>query len=130
MEWYISGLIFVVVLLFLMAIGTPIFASLGLASFVGLVLVLGLDRGILAIASISYWTLDSFILVALPLFILMAEIMLFSGAGRDLFTAMTRWFGGLPGGLAISTNVSCGVFAAICGASTATVACPQKGVQL
>ena len=122
MEWYVSSFIFVVVLLLLFATGLPIFFSLGLASFVGLVLLLGPQKAMLALGTTGYHTAHSFVIVAIPLFIFMAEVVLFSGAGKDLFAAMKRWFAGMPGGLALSTNVSCGVFAAVCGASTATAA--------
>ena len=58
-------------------------------------------------------TLDGFILLAVPLFLLMSNILLKGGVGRDLFAAVHAWVGHWPGGLAVATIVSCGVFAAI-----------------
>ena len=66
--------------------------------------------------------MDNFVLVAVPLFLLMANIMLKGGVGRDLFAAVQAWVGHLPGGLAVATILSCGVFAAISGSSVATAA--------
>jgi C4-dicarboxylate transporter DctM subunit len=67
-------------------------------------------------------TLDGFILLAVPLFLLMSNILLKGGVGRDLFAAFQAWFGHWPGGLAVATLTACGVFAAISGSSVATAA--------
>ncbi len=45
-------------------------------------------------------TLDGFILLAVPLFLLMSNILLKGGVGRDLFAAVHAWVGHWPGGLA------------------------------
>lgn len=67
-------------------------------------------------------TLDGFILLAVPLFLLMSNILLRAGVGNDLFAAVSAWVGHWPGGLAVATILSCGVFAAISGSSVATAA--------
>ena len=67
-------------------------------------------------------TLDGFILLAVPLFLLMSNVLLKGGVGRDLFAAVQAWVGHWPGGLAVATILSCGLFAAISGSSVATAA--------
>ncbi len=67
-------------------------------------------------------TLDGFILLAVPLFLLMSNVLLKAGVGADLFNAVNAWVGHWPGGLAVATILSCGVFAAISGSSVATAA--------
>lgn len=67
-------------------------------------------------------TLDGFILLAVPLFLLMSNILLKGGVGGDLFAAVHAWVGHWPGGLAVATILSCAVFAAISGSSVATAA--------
>ena len=67
-------------------------------------------------------TLDGFILLAVPLFLLMSNILLKGGVGHDLFAAVQAWVGHWPGGLAVATIISCGIFAAISGSSVATAA--------
>jgi len=67
-------------------------------------------------------TLDGFILLAVPLFLLMSNILLKGGVGRDIFSAVQAWVGHWPGGLAVATLLSCGLFAAISGSSVATAA--------
>src|SRR5690606_12852951 len=47
--------------------------------------------------------LDSFILLAIPLFLLMSNILLKGGVGRDLFAAFQAWVGHWPGGMATAT---------------------------
>ena len=64
----------------------------------------------------------SFILVAVPLFILMGELMNRSGMGERMYATISRWLWFLPGGL-IHTNIaSCAIFAACSGSSVATSA--------
>ncbi|WP_146346653.1 TRAP transporter large permease [Phaeobacter marinintestinus] len=67
-------------------------------------------------------TLDGFILLAVPLFLLMANVLLKGGVGDDLFAAVNSWVGHWPGGLAVATILSCAIFAAISGSSVATAA--------
>lgn len=67
-------------------------------------------------------TLDGFILLAVPLFLLMSNVLLKGGVGSDLFAAVQAWVGHWPGGLAVATIFSCGIFAAISGSSVATAA--------
>jgi C4-dicarboxylate transporter DctM subunit len=61
-------------------------------------------------------------LLAVPLFLLMSNILLKGGVGQDLFAAVQAWVGHWPGGLAVATVISCGIFAAISGSSVATAA--------
>jgi len=67
-------------------------------------------------------TLDGFILLAVPLFLLMSNVLLKAGVGADLFAAVQAWVGHWPGGLAVATILSCAFFAAISGSSVATAA--------
>jgi len=67
-------------------------------------------------------TLDSFELLAVPMFLLMSNILLRGGVGRDLFAAVQSWVGHWPGGLGAATIISCALFSAISGSSVATAA--------
>ena len=69
------------------------------------------------------WTIsNNFILLAIPLFILMAMIIEKSKMADDLYEMMYLWFGPLRGGLAVGTILICTIFAAMCGISgTATI---------
>src|SRR3546814_1585852 len=66
--------------------------------------------------------MNSFTLTAIPLFILMAELMLVSGLSHRVYRGMAYLVRFLPGGL-LQTNIAgCAVFAAISGSSVATAA--------
>jgi len=70
----------------------------------------------------AWETNTNFILIAVPLFLLMGELMLRSGMGERMYGAVSRWISFLPGGL-IHTNIaSCAIFAACSGSSVATSA--------
>ena len=69
-----------------------------------------------------YGTMDSFELLAVPLFLLMSNVLLKGGVGKDLFAAVQSWVGHWPGGLGVATILSCGIFSAISGSSVATAA--------
>ena len=66
--------------------------------------------------------MDSFELLAVPMFLLMSNILLKGGVGRDLFAAVQSWVGHWPGGLGVATITSCTLFSAISGSSVATAA--------
>lgn len=64
----------------------------------------------------SFWNpLTSFILIALPLFVLMANIMQRSGVTEALYSSLHLWFGPIRGGLAIATLIICSLMAAMVG---------------
>jgi tripartite ATP-independent transporter DctM subunit len=64
----------------------------------------------------------NFVLVAVPLFLLMGEIMLRAGLSDKLYRGLNLWFQRVPGGLLHTNIVSCSVFSAISGSSVATAA--------
>jgi len=63
-----------------------------------------------------------FILVAIPLFVLLGEIVLRSGIAADMYRAVSKWLGWLPGGLMHANVGSSAIFAATSGSSVATAA--------
>lgn len=114
-----TALIIIGALLGLLFLGIPVafvLASMGLA----MLWIEGFN--IIMVGQNLHGALDSFILLAIPLFLLMSNILLKGGVGRDLFEAVQSWVGHLPGGLGIATLISCGMFAAINGSSVATAA--------
>jgi len=103
----------------LLLLGLPVafaLGSLGLA-----MLVVGGFSPLIAPQAL-WGTIDNFVLLAVPLFLLMSNVLLRGGVGRDLFAAVQAWVGHWPGGLAVATIFSCGLFAAISGSSVATAA--------
>ena len=103
----------------LLLLGLPVAFALGSLGL-GMLLLGGFSPLMVPQAILS--TLDGFILLAVPLFLLMSNVLLKGGVGRDLFAAVQAWVGHWPGGLAVATILSCGLFAAISGSSVATAA--------
>jgi tripartite ATP-independent transporter DctM subunit len=64
---------------------------------------------------------DNFILVAVPMFILMANLLMYSGVADDLFDALRYLLGPIRGGVALAVVVVCTVFAACTGVIGASV---------
>ena len=114
-----TTLLIVAALLVLLLLGVPVAFALAGLGFA--LLVLG-GFSPLMLPQALHATFDNFVLLAVPLFLLMGNILLRAGIGRDLFDAVQVWTGRLPGGLAIATIVSCALFAAISGSSVATAA--------
>ena len=107
-------------LLFLILfLGIPISFGLGI---LGLGLMLAGDISPLMVPQTFYSVGDNFILLSVPMFLMMSNILLKSGVGDDLFNFAQSWVGHFPGGLAIATIISCSIFAAMSGSSVATAA--------
>ena len=108
-------------LILMLLYGIPVFASLGISSVVAIVMTKGVE-GLTVIPEIYYEKMDNFVLIAIPLFILMGEILFHTGIGSDLYKMASRWTNRIPGGLAMGTVVASTVFGAMCGVSVAGAA--------
>ena len=101
-------------------------AFFGAGIYVGAALgVLGLIAGF-AFSDRPFWAFlgqtvwnpsSSFVLVAVPLFLLMGEILLRAGLSDRLYKALNVWLDRLPGGLLHTNIAASGVFSAISGSS-------------
>jgi tripartite ATP-independent transporter DctM subunit len=74
------------------------------------------------LGQIAWNTNSSFILVAVPLFIMMGEILVRSGIANRMYRILSDWLAPIPGGLLHSNIASCALFAAVSGSSAATAA--------
>ncbi len=117
----LDPLVVVAVLLVLIGFGAPIFLALGASGLVGLYMARGSMAFFFAPTSF-FGQLNSFELIALPLFILMGNLLAATPVGKNLFHAAALWLQWLRGGLAISTVGASAVFGAISGVSVAGVA--------
>ncbi len=110
-----------ILLLILMALAIPVAASLGTLG-----LLLDQFYGFLpltkAAGEIAWSSSNEFLLVSLPLFIMLGEILLRSGLAEKMYGALANWLSWLPGGLMHSNIAACALFAATSGSSVATAA--------
>ena len=109
----LTGAIVAAIVLLLVA-GVPLAFSTGAIAVALCLAFFGFD-GLFLVASRSASFLDSYVLVAVPLFILMASILERSGVARDLYDALYHWSGRLPGGVAVMTTLVAVVLAATVG---------------
>ncbi|MBP1706495.1 MAG: transporter permease DctM/Q [Chloroflexi bacterium] len=107
-------------LIVVIATGLPVVFVLGGTSLIIALFLLGPDMlGMTVNAMFS--VMNNFGFLAVPLFIFMAAILERSGVADDLYEMMHKWFGGVPGGLAMGTVVICTIFAAMSGVSAAGI---------
>jgi tripartite ATP-independent transporter DctM subunit len=106
----------------LLAIGTPVGFAMAFSGSIGLLIVGGTSAlfGILQTTPLS--TVSSYELITIPMFLLMADLVLLSGVADDLFQTASAWVGRIPGGLGMATALAGAGFGAICGTSTASAA--------
>jgi len=115
---FVAVLILCLALAF-MAIGVSVALALMLAGLAGL----WIFRGNVDIASnVFFDSANSFTLTAVPLFILLGEILVRCGAAETIYRGTSRLLSWAPGGLLHANMASCALFAAICGSSPATAA--------
>jgi len=100
--------------------GVPVAFALGGISSIFLYLTWGGD-GFFLVANRLWTAMNSFTLIAIPLFTFMALILERTGVAQALFRMIHLWSGGLRGGLAIGTVLICAMFGAMVGVSGAAV---------
>ncbi|MCL2001186.1 MAG: TRAP transporter large permease subunit [Planctomycetes bacterium] len=103
----------------LVGIGCPIAIALGLVAIAGIVIRSGWML-LPTVGDVIWNTGNSFTLVAIPMFILMGEIVLQAGLSRRFYQGLSILLGWTPGGLAHANIVGCAMFSAISGSSVAT----------
>jgi len=119
MSWEIIALIIFGLVFLVLLSGIPVAVGLGGVAIVVSYIFLGTLGGL----GYAAWNICSmFVLVAIPLFIFMGELLLHSGMSDRLYRGATALLGKLPGDLLHSNIVSCAIFAAISGSSVATAA--------
>lgn len=105
-------------LLLALAMGLPVVFSLGGIAVVSTYFLWG-PQALAMIATRTYTGANSFVLLAIPMFIFMGCMLESSGMARDLYSMMYKWMGPVRGGLSIGTVFICAIFAAMVGISGA-----------
>ena len=111
---------FTIILFFMLLIGLPVAFSLGMGGVAGIFAFMGgTSEALSQVPIIGYQSIDDFVLTAVPLYILMSQILLEGKVGSNLFELANKWLRHLPGGLGVATIIACAIFAAITGSSVA-----------
>ncbi|MGE4215368.1 MAG: TRAP transporter large permease [Anaerotignaceae bacterium] len=101
-------------------LGFPIWAVLCLSSFIAL--TLGSSTPLIVVVQRMFTSVDSFPILAVPLFMIAGNLMETGGISRRLIDFCNAILGSLTGGLAMAAVLTCMFFAAISGSGPATVA--------
>lgn len=109
----------VILIIILLFVGAPIFIALGLSAFLSVLLISDVDPMILV--QRMFAGIDQFALMALPFFILAANIMESGGLSKRILRWAKALVGHMAGGVAMTTQVSSMFFGALSGSSPATV---------
>lgn len=116
------GALGTIILLVLVLLGVRVVYATAVVGLLGLVAMLGWDGGAGNAGMVPYAKATLYSLSVLPMFILIGFLAFHAGMTEALFEAAKRWFGWVPGGLAVATVFATAGFAAVSGASTATAA--------
>jgi tripartite ATP-independent transporter DctM subunit len=94
--------------------GLPVVFSLGGTAVIATYFLWG-PQALHMIANRTFTNANSFVLLAIPMFIFMGCMLEKSGIAQDLYSMMFKWMGPVRGGLAIGTVAICAIFAAMVG---------------
>ncbi len=110
-----------VLLIVLMSLGLHVAFVMFVISLIGAVFYLGVPAALEY--GTQYWSANNnFVLVSIPLFILLGELLVRGGFTDKMYAALSDWLSPLPGGLLHSNIAASALFAAVSGSSVATAA--------
>lgn len=112
----VIGVVIFVLLLIILVSGVPVAFGIGFLVLLLSVFLWG-PGSFVVISGAAFGAVTKYTFVAIPLFILMAQILIYSGAGRQTFGVADKWLGWLPGGLGVSTIGASAFLAAVTGVS-------------
>lgn len=110
----------IVILAILFALGVPIFMAFGIGGLLILLYVIGVPLG--QMATMFFESMNSFVLLAGPLFVLAGNIMLHGGMGKPLTEFLHSLTARMHGGVAVATVIACTFIGALTGSTMATLA--------
>lgn len=119
-EFGMAGLL-ILSLFLILASGVWVGLTLAGVAWIGMVLFSARPAGD-AMAVTIWGASSSWTLTALPLFILMGEILFRTRLSEDMFKGLAPWLGSIPGRLLHTNILGCTIFAAVSGSSAATCA--------
>lgn len=122
MEPLTLGVVILAGMLILVLAGMPVAHALLGAGALGYSILSGPSQALTQIGLALWDNGTNFLLIAVPLFILMGQIIYHSGLASDLFTLAQRATRRIPGGLGVSTIIASAGFGAVTGSSVAAVA--------
>jgi tripartite ATP-independent transporter DctM subunit len=108
-------------LIVLLALSVPVAAVMGVLGLALNQLFAAMPLH-LALGEVAWNSSSEYILIAIPLFVMLGEILLRSGIAERVYAGIAQWLSWLPGGLMHANIGACTMFAATSGSSVATAA--------
>ena len=119
MDWSVTLIVMLVVLMVILLSGIPIAFAFLLFNLLGVLYLMGPD-GLTQLSVSMFSSLTKFVIAPVPLFIFMGTIMFHSGMAKRVIDIMDGWMGRMPGRLSVLTLVSGTIFATLSGSTIAT----------
>jgi tripartite ATP-independent transporter DctM subunit len=102
--------------------GIPIAFALAGVGIIGNMYLVGLPQTAMQIHMITWELGTNFLLIAVPLFVFMGQLVYHTELAADLYGFVHKWFGRAPGGLAVTAVFTSAGFGAVTGSSVAAIA--------
>ncbi len=122
MEWWIPLLFIVGIFLVLLAVGLPVFLAFTVVDVLGIYFLWGGSAGLSQLIHSIFSSISSFVLLPVPLFVLMGELLFQSGVFVRALDTLDKWMGRLPGRLCILSVGGGTLFSTLSGSSMGTSA--------
>jgi tripartite ATP-independent transporter DctM subunit len=122
MDPLLAGTIALLAMIALTFLGVPIAYALVGVAVVGNVLLVGWQQTAMQTFLITWEMGTNFLLIAVPLFVFVGQLAFHTRIAADLYDCVYKWFGRLPGGIAVTATIASAAFGAVTGSSVAAVA--------
>jgi len=117
MEWYVQLMLVIAAILVLLSMKMPLGFVFGVVASGGILITTGRLKVLTAVSQSLHDMLSDFVLITIPLFVLMAELLSAGGFIPELYDSVEKWTGRVRGSLSIATIIASAIFAAVCGSS-------------
>ena len=122
MDPFVLGIFAIILMIALTFLGVPVALALLAIGAVGNIYLMGFPQTAMQVHLITWQTGTNFLLIAVPLFIFMGQLVYHTEIASDLYDFVHKWFGRLPGGLAVTGVFTSAGFGAVTGSSVAAIA--------
>jgi tripartite ATP-independent transporter DctM subunit len=122
MEWWVFLTLIVGVFLVLLAAGLPVFLAFTIVDVLGIYFLWGGAAGLGQLVHSIFSSISTFVLLPVPLFILMGELLFHSGAFVRAIDTLDKWMGRIPGRLCLLSIGGATLFSTLSGSSMGTAA--------
>ena len=122
MSVFAVGMIGIAALFILIVVKVPISFAMALTGVAGFCVLTSATAGLDMAATEIFNTFTQYSLSVIAMFVWMGYLAFYSGIGTNLYVFAYKMIGHWPGGLAVATQLACGIFSSICGSNTAMAA--------